>query len=265
MTTSNPTLLAADAPPTPVTPTSRPALAPGQVITWSMPELPPTLYSIVEDKPADPLVTVYLPADYAPDRKFPLAVFVSGAHGSAGDHAGFARSIVGDTGYICVGLPSFKGTIEPLKEDKSNYWSRMFIRPSEGPCIWRSYKLILEKLYREIPNIDREQSVFGGFSNGAHIAAAFLSNPDEAQAFLTYFRRFVLVEGATQLKPATDLTGVRILLMRGGAADKDILRNVKPALDAAGATWTEHVMPNVGHDYPPDAKAETRKWIESTR
>jgi hypothetical protein len=244
-------------------PASKPVLAPGQTITWSFPELPPTLRAIVEETKAIPMASVYLPTDYTPEHKFPLALFVGGAQGSPGDNADLSREIVGDSGYICVGLPSFKQSIESLKEDKSNYWMRMMIRADEGPYIWRNYKVMLEKIYREIPNIDREHTVFGGFSNGAHTAGVLLSNPDEARAFLGYFHRFVLVEGGNKLQPAADLSGTRFLLMRGGERVQDLFRDVKPRLDAARVTWSEFVMPKVGHEYSPEGMAETRKWVQA--
>ena len=72
---------------------------------------------------------------------------------------------------------------------------------SEGPFIWRSYQVMLEKICSEIPNVERERGVYGGFSNGAHTAAAFLSNAEEAKAFLGYFRRIVLVGGRQPDRP----------------------------------------------------------------
>ncbi len=245
----------------PSAPASKPVLAPGKTITWSFPRLPPTLREWVDGTKIIPKASVYLPADYTPRRKFPLAVFVGGAQGSTGEDANWAKDVFGDKGFICVGLPTFKESIEPLKEDKSNYWNRMMIMTGEGPFIWRSYKVIFEKIYSEIPNIDREQSVYGGFSNGAHTAAVLLSNPEEAKAFLGYFHRFVLVEGGHKLKPAADLTGCRFLLMRGGERKQDLFRNLKPQLDGGGVKWSEFVMPKVGHEYTPEGMAQTRKWV----
>lgn len=239
------------------------SLTPGKTLTWEFPDLPPTLREWTDGTKIIPKATVYLPADYTPDRKFPLALFVGGAMGGAGDNADMAREAFGETGFICVGLPSFKESIDPLKEDNSNYWNRMYIKPSEGPHIWRAYQVMLDKICSEIPNIDRERGVYGGFSNGAHIAAAFLSNPEEAKAFTSYFRFFVLVEGASQLKPAADLTGCHFLLMRGGASERDVLRKAKPELDAAKLPWTEFVMPDVGHEYSPEGKTQTRLWVQS--
>jgi hypothetical protein len=44
---------------------------------------------------------------------------------------------------------------------------------------------------------------------------------------------------------------------------QDMFRDVKPRLDAAGVTWSEFVMPKVGHEYSPEGMAETRKWVQA--
>lgn len=256
---------AADAPTTAPAPSpaSKPVLAPGKIVTWSFPELPPTLHSIVMETKAVPMASVYLPTDYTPDRKFPLVVFASGAQGGSGDTVDWTRDLMGTEGYICVALPNFKESIAPLKEDKSNYWNRMMIRNDEGPYIWRSYRVMLARIYAEIPNIDREHAAFSGFSNGAHTAAALLSNPEEAKEFLGYFHRFVLVEGGSRLQPAADLSGTRFMLIRGGERPQDLFRQTKPRLDAAGVPWSEFVMPKVEHEFSPEGMAEARKWIQA--
>jgi hypothetical protein len=241
--------------------TTKPALVPGTEISWHFPGLPPTLHSMVEGVAGESMATIYLPTDYTPNRKFPLAVFIGGAQGIPGHSAYFGREVLGDKGYICVGLPSYKQTIEPLKADNENYWNRMAIKPDDGPLIWRSYSVMLDKVFAEIPNIDREHAVFGGFSNGAHTATAILSSPDEAGAFLNRFRRYVLVEGGHRMNPAAPLTGTRFLLMRGGQNEKDIFAKLKPQLDEAGAKWDEFVMPGVGHEFSPQGIAEARKWV----
>ena len=59
-----------------------------------------------------------------------------------------------------------------------------------------------------------------------------------------------------------DLSSCRFLLMRGGQREQDLFRDAKPKLDAAGVTWSEFVMPDVGHEYTPDGKAQTLKWVQ---
>jgi hypothetical protein len=241
--------------------TTKPALVAGTEITWHFPGLPPTLHAMVEGSAGESMATVYLPSDYTPDRTFPLAVFVGGAQGIPGHSAYFAREVLGDKGYICVGLPSYKQAIEPLQSDNSNYWNRMAIKLDDGPLIWRNYSMMLDKVFAEIPNIDRKHTVFGGFSNGAHTATAILSSPADAEGFLGRFHRFVLVEGGHRMNPAASLAGTRFLLMRGGEGKRDIFEQTRARLDQAGGKWDEFIMPGVGHEFSPQGMAEARKWV----
>ena len=75
-------------------------LAAGETFTWEFPELPPILREWVEGKKYVPKATVYLPTDYTPGRKFPLAVFVGGAGGGLGEDANWAKEVYGDKGFI---------------------------------------------------------------------------------------------------------------------------------------------------------------------
>jgi hypothetical protein len=237
-------------------------LAPGRETTWEFPDLPPTLRVLSLGRPEIPRVTVYLPEDYTPDRTFPLVVMIGGGDGGMGDTASFPRSIVGDRGHVCVSMPSYKTALAPMAPDETNRWTRIIIRPDDGPIIWRNYRVMLDQVRAAVPNLDPARSVFGGFSNGAHSAAAVLSHPQEAAEFLARFRYFVFVEGGHRIRPAADLTGAKFLLLRGGKRPEDIfLEQTKPRLKSATATWEEFVMPGVEHEFSHEGQAEVRRWI----
>ena len=55
-------------------------------------------------------MTVFLPTNYAADRKHPLLVFLSGGDGGAGSNPGVARAITEEKGFVCVSVPLFKAT-----------------------------------------------------------------------------------------------------------------------------------------------------------
>jgi len=233
----------------------------GQSTTWSFPELAPTLRTLVNGSAEVPKLTVYLPVDYVPSRKYPLVVLIPGAEGGAGDNADFARQTMGNEGFICVGVPSFKKSIAPMEPDEKNKWSRMYIGPEDGPTAWSRYRVMFDRLFAEIPNIDAKKTFIGGFSNGANTVAAILSAGEEAKPFLARFQNFVIVEGGRTIPPFPALRGHRFYLVRGSENKSDYHAGLKAALRMAKATYDEYIMPGVGHDYPPTAQAEVRNWI----
>lgn len=231
--------------------------------TWTFPDLPVTLNTMVTGKAMAAKMTVYLPKDYSPSKKFPLVVLITGAEGQTGETASFAREVVGDEGYICVGLPSFKEKIEPLDADNKNYWNRMFIRPSDGPTIWKAYKTMFAKLFAEVPNIDRDRTVIGGFSNGAHTPSAILSNQEESKEFLVMFHRFIFIEGGMGVIEQPELKGTQFFLLRGSKNEHDFHARLKEKLTKSEAVFSEYIMDGVGHDFSPAGKVEVKKWIET--
>lgn len=236
-------------------------LRPGSSITWDFPQLAPTLRTLVNGPAEVPKLSVYLPVDYSPTRKYPLVVLIPGAEGDAGDTADFTRQTMGDEGYICVGVPSFKESIAPMEAEEKNKWSRMYIGPGDGPTAWSRYRVMFDRLFAEIPNIDGNKTFIGGFSNGANTVAAILSAEKDAKPFLARFQNFVIVEGGRTIPPFPALRGHRFFLVRGGENKSDYHFGLKAVLKATRATYDEYIMPGVGHDYPPTAQAEVRNWI----
>ena len=230
-------------------------------ITWSFKRLPATMNMKITNKQEVSKATAYFPPGYTLDKKWPLVVLINGSEGGAGKDTSFARSVVGDQDFICVDMPSYKEHVEPLKDDDSNRWMpRQYIAPTEGAYIWKSYRVMLEKIFSEIPNIDRNKTFFGGFSNGANTTAALLSCPESASEFLTYFRHLILVEGADELRPAVPLTGVPFLVLRGSDSG-NLLQEPKNTLASAHADWEEFVMQGVAHEFNNSGKTKVKEWI----
>ncbi len=233
-----------------------------QEITWSFKSLPASLHMKITGQSEPARATVYLPPGYTLEKKYPLVVLINGAEGGQGRDTGFARSVVGDQDFICLSVPTYKETVEPLKDDDSNHWARMFVAGKEGGYAWKAYRVMLEKLYSEVPNIDTDRTFFGGFSNGANITAALLSSPESAPEFLKLFHHFILVEGGEELEPAAPIDGDYFLLVRGSKSG-NLLEQPKPKLESGKAKWEEYVMDGTGHELTPVGKEHVKQWIQA--
>ena len=240
----------------------QPASVDSKEITWSFKGLPASMHMKITGQSEPAKATVYLPPGYTLEKKYPLVVLINGAEGGQGRDTGFARSVVGDQDFICLAVPTYKETVEPLKDDDSNHWSRMFIDRNEGRYAWRCYRVMLEKLFAEVPNIDLDRTFFGGFSNGANITAALLSSPESAPEFLKYFHRFVLAEGGDELEPSAPLAGDHFLVLRGSRSG-NLLDKLKRKLESDKAKWEEYVMEGGGHEFSAAGKERVKQWIQA--
>ena len=239
-----------------------PQLASGdsQEITWSFKSLPASLHMKITGQSDPARATVYLPPGYTLEKKYPLVVLIGGSEGGQGRDTGFARSVVGDQDFICLAVPTYKETVEPLKDDDSNHWIRMELK-NEGQYAWKCYRVMLKKLFAEVPNIDLDRTFFGGFSNGANITAALLSSPESSPEFLKYFHHFVLVEGGEEMEPSAQMNADQFLVLRGGKSG-NLLKQPKGKLDSAGAKWEEYVMEGAGHEFSAAGKERVKQWIQ---
>ncbi len=236
-------------------------LEPGSSHTWTFPELPATLWQQRLEIEKVPAATVRLPEDYTPERRYPLVLLMGGAQGDHGHSAKLARSVVGETGVICLSLPLFKQELAPLNADESNRWSRLYIGPGDATTLWAAHRLMLEKVFAEVPNIDRGKCFMGGFSNGAHAAAVQLIHPEVGPKLREYFGYFVFVEGGHVIAPREHLTGATFLLAQGGKRG-GWLDDVAAKLDEAEGIDVELMtMPETGHAFPPAEKRRVGNWI----
>ncbi|HEX9995779.1 MAG TPA: hypothetical protein VGB45_01440 [Abditibacterium sp.] len=235
----------------------------GREITFSFSGAPASLHMKISGQVEPARLGVYLPADYTPSCSYPLLVLIDGAEGSMGTDTSFGRGVVGNSDVIIANLPSYKENVPPLDNDAANRWHRMFIASDDAPHIWGVYAPLLDQLFSEFPNIDRNRTVFGGFSNGANITSALLSNPATAPAFLERFRNFVLAEGGWRLEPAASLEGSSAIVLQGGLRTSGGLEAVVEHLRKAGADVTHAVMPGVEHDFSGDGKKQIARWLES--
>lgn len=121
----------------------------------------------------DARMGVYIPEDYTEEKSYPLYVWFGGGEGSDSPHP--PKSIVGNKGFICVGLPYNS----PNDKGKGDW----------GNTPWDTYYLtMLNELDRIVPNINPENRLCGGFSSGG---AAILSLIGRSEGFRDYFHAFM--------------------------------------------------------------------------
>lgn len=184
------------------------------VLTLEFPKLPPTMYNMVLGNNPVPGATVFLPADYSMDKKFPVLLWIVGGAGNTGDGARALAETYGNKGFIYINLPQFKNQLEPLLPDSSNFWRRLMLYyEPDNEIIWKSYKTMLDSIWKLVPNIDKANSFMGGFSNGGHTTAILLNRPNAEITY--YFNKFIFVEGGMGLTNYKVLKGKHAIIMQG--------------------------------------------------
>lgn len=235
-----------------------PKLSAGSTITVQFPDMPPTFYAVFQKKEVKAQMTVFLPFNYAPDRKFPLLIFLNGWDGGTGAELGVARSLCEGKDFVCVSMPLFKAP--DFEVEKANVPGTGFIMVAEdGKSMWPLFKTMLEKLDETVPNLDPAHRVLGGFSNGAHATAALLDESDGAVA--QRFSAFVFVEGGGKLRHYELLKGKPFLMVSSNAKSRRRATEISDTAKAAGAK-ASLIVEDVGkHDFPVSAYPAVRAWL----
>lgn len=232
----------------------QPPLRPGQIFSLPFPDLPATFDEQVEAKGIPPQMTVFLPKDYAPDRKHPLLIFLNGGTGGRGDNPGIARALAEEAEFVCVSLPLFH------KAAPGSDGYEVVIRDADGRYMWPFYKRMLAELGRAVPNLDPARRILGGTSNGAHAVQAIVDQSDGEAAEM--FSAFFLVNGGGRLQRYDLLKDKPLLLAYG---DKTLrasrLSEIVAAAKSGGTALTTYEMKGVGHAFPASEYPAIRKWL----
>jgi predicted esterase len=228
-------------------------LLPGHSLTFEFPDMPLTFQDQQTKTTKPATMTVFLPTNYDPARKFPMILFLNGGDGGAGGNPGVARGICQSKDFICVNLPLFKA-------DTKDY----IIRDADCKMMWPLFKRMLAKLTDTIPNIDPANRILGGFSNGAHATGGLIDCSDGEAA--RWFSAFFVVEGAGRTQRYDLIKGRPLLICYGGQAGRDRTRARVQEFSAvaheAGVKVTVHEMKDTGHAFPSAEYAFVRKWIQ---
>ncbi len=241
-------------------------LSPGEVVEVAFPILavPPSLYSMMTETPAPPMLMYRLPDGYDPERRYPLLVYVPGFHGGLSGNIGNAQTIAGRENWVVASLPLFKSTV-----DREEISGGILIGFQDYSTLSKAYATMLGRLFELVPNIDAERSAMVGFSNGALAIAVLVSNHDEF--VLSHFRHFCFVDqGMFHL---TDLhkrrvRGCRYLVLSGDDRT-DLGRDLKiragrlleDSWRMFGVDLSFHVMAGTGHEFKDRHMALVGRWL----
>ncbi len=230
-------------------------LVPGRTVTIQFSEMPPTFYAVYQKKDTKAQMTMFLPTNYDPGKKFPLLIFLNGGDGGTGSELGVARSLCQGKDFVCVSVPLFK-------KGDPNAPGGYVMNAEDGRYMWPLFKTMLAKLDEVIPNIDPAHRVFGGFSNGAHATAALLDASDGEIA--RRFCAFLFVEGGGRLQHYDLLKGKPFLMVSSNAKSQPRAQQICEAAKAAGAK-AALIVEDVGkHDFPVSAYPAVRQWLRGS-
>jgi hypothetical protein len=242
-------------------------LRPGMTIEipFTLVEVPPSLHSMIHGATAPPSLTVRLPDDYVPTKKYPLLVYVPGGDGGPKGNIHNARTVAGPRGWIVASLPLFKTTI-----DRGEPGGGLIVSFEDYPILSRAYRTMLGRLFDRVPNVDHESSAMVGFSNGAITIGVLVSNHDDF--ILTHFKNFCLVDhGMFHL---TDLhkSGAResrYLILVGDR--EDLGRELKirqsrlqqEAWQMIEVNLSFRILEDTGHEFNEPQMKVVRDWLHN--
>jgi len=232
---------------------------------WSLefPELPDTLATMSSGQRQPARLTLQLPDNYSPERKFPIFVFLNGGDGGRGDSLPLDRRTVGSNDFVCVNLPLFK-----RKFDKQ---VGGLVSVDDLETISQAYRVMLQKLLDTVPNTTPKRSTFSGFSNRAPTLGLLLAGRDEF--ILSHFRAFCFVEGGSPLAAnglqSPRLKQCRFLLLRADRSEPEregrAFTHVTTALEFLAREreldFTVVTMRDSGHELPPKYQALLGAWV----
>lgn len=215
-------------------------LTPGRILTFEFPELPETLFNIgpfAGGKRVVPTLTASLPDDYTDGGTYPLLVYLEGGDGGTGTDIRSAQKAAGDKGFICVSLPLFKRA----RMHEEMYFG-LLPTADDYQTFSTCFRTMLSRLLKEVPNIQKDRSTVGGWSNGGHFTALLVSASDEflLEHFTQFFYGdggFTLLAGNALHKPSHRQNRHLQLL-----ADPTLPLGTRPSPDAS--------LPNVNHRPP---------------
>jgi predicted esterase len=242
-------------------------LQPGKEIeiTFSDADLPPTLYSMMNNEVATASLTFRLPNDYAPTNVYPLLLYVPGYDGKPGGNIYNAETIAGPRGWIVASLPLFKKVI-----DRSEPAGGVMVGFEDYPVISKAYHTMLGRLFEMVPNIDRERSTMVGFSNGALTTAVLVSCHDEF--ILTHFHNFCLVDHGmfhlTDLQKSRARSDRFLILVGdqpGLGSDLKIKQSQlqQDAWKLLGVNLSCRIMENTGHEFNERQMEIVGDWLRN--
>jgi len=234
-----------------------------QRIEFRSGELPATLYRAFTGNKTDAFLEYCLPADYSKKKNYPLLLYIPGFHGHPGGNIRNALDIADNRECIVASLPLFKANI-----DRSEPGKGLIIGFSDYSVLAGAYKVMLEKFFQAVPNIDSQKSAMVGFSNGAIAIAVLVSSHDEY--ILNKFHSYCLVDqGMFHLTDLhkTPTKNHRFLILVGDKIDygRNLkIRGAKLVQDAyqlIGCRIESRILQNTGHELTQNCMKDIGTWV----
>ncbi|GEM_PF-1169000 len=226
----------------------------------SFPDLPLTLAARADETNCVPTASLFYPRNYNTTGQFPVLIFLNGGKGGNGSVPAAARDLSRERDFVCMNLPLFKQTLEPLRKNMKNEWSRLYISDGDSDSIWRAYAVMLARLFSAAGNLDRRNVFLGGFSNGGHTTAVLLNR--SAMEITNYVHKFLFVEGGSAWTNAAPLAGRgRALVLQGGTYEKNWLEPMFRNATNSGVQAEFMLMPGTGHAFSPAGTRAARAWL----
>ncbi len=234
-------------------------------ITFPNENFPPTLHSKRTGEEVTPTLTYRLPNNYDLTKKYPLLVYIPGFDGGLKGNIKNAITIADTNSWIVATVPLFKKTI-----DRDEPGGGIIISMEDFPVISKCYRIMFEKLFQEVPNIDYNKSTMVGFSNGAITVAVLISMHDEF--IISHFNSFCLVDhGMFHL---TDLhkkgsRDCKYLILIGDQQDfgRDLKiqrsKLLQDEMKLVGVNLTYEIMKDTGHEFNKKEMILVRNWVQN--
>ena len=148
---------------------------PGASLTLEFPELPK------DRKDQSASCVLRLPSDYDPAKPCGLVVWLGGGDGGNQPSGAF----VPEGPFVLAGLPYPKDANNPGQANMVGEYDK----------VWEFHRAMLKRIHEKIPNLNKEWSILGGFSNGGHSIDGMLRVRDKEGALADFFGAFVLADG----------------------------------------------------------------------
>lgn len=234
-----------------VAPSAPPAgdeVKPGATLTLEFPELPK------DRKDQTAACNVRLPADFDPAKPFGLVVWLGG--GDGGNQP--SGSFVPEGPFVLAGLPYPKGANNPGQANMVGEYEK----------VWEFHRAMINRIHEKIPNLKKEWSVIGGFSNGGHSIDGMLRIRDKAGALADYFGVFVIADGgggyASEDGSYPSLEGKHAYVC-WGETSPNAANSEGVAKDFKGrrAETVASEMAATGHEFAAFEQEKVKEWLKT--
>lgn len=221
---------------------------PGATLTLEFPELPK------DRKDQTAACTLRIPADYDPAKPCGLVVWLGGSDGGNQPNGSF----VPEGPFVLAGLPYPMGANNPGQATMVGEYDK----------VWEFQRAMLDRIHQKIPNLKKEWSVIGGFSNGGHSIDGMLRVRDKAGALADYFGAFVIADGgggyASEDGSYPSLEGKHAYVC-WGETSPNAANSQSVAKDFKGrrAETVASEMAATGHQFAAFEQEKVKEWLKT--